>query len=130
MRIWGTGDFRHWFNLDVSRPRKHVALVLDVGGWVRPVITPDRPDEVQRLVQAHSGVAASAQPHMHRGAERLMGALVMGSLVFLTALLLLDGMFPFSTKRAMVSLIPAAAATAWLLRAGGSGPVPRTRPKD
>ena len=50
-RIWGSGDFRHWWNLDGRRPQKLVALVLDVGGFVRPTITPDDPDEVERILR-------------------------------------------------------------------------------
>lgn len=50
-RIWGTGDFRHWLNLDPGRPRKDVALVLDVGRRVIPVITPDDPDTVEALLR-------------------------------------------------------------------------------
>jgi hypothetical protein len=50
-RIWGSGDFVHWWNLDPSRTRKEVALVLDAGGRVRPTITPDDPDAVERIVE-------------------------------------------------------------------------------
>jgi hypothetical protein len=50
-RLWGSGDLRHWFPLDPSRPQKEKALVLDVGTWVRPVITPEYPDRVLALLQ-------------------------------------------------------------------------------
>ena len=49
-RIWGSGDFIHWWNLDPHRPRKSVALVLDVGKMIRPTITPDEPDRVERIL--------------------------------------------------------------------------------
>ena len=49
-RLWGSGDFRHWWNLDLSRPKKHVALELDTGGWIHPTITPDDPDTVERVL--------------------------------------------------------------------------------
>lgn len=49
-RIWGSGDLVHWWNLDPERRRKATALELDVGGRVRPMITPDDPDEVERLL--------------------------------------------------------------------------------
>ncbi len=49
-RLWGSGDFVHWYNLDGNRPNKSVELVLDVGGRVRPVITPDDPDAVAAIV--------------------------------------------------------------------------------
>jgi hypothetical protein len=52
-RIWGSGDFVHWWNLDPGRGRKKVALVLDVGGRVRPTITPDEPAAVERIINEH-----------------------------------------------------------------------------
>ena len=50
-RLWGSGDLRHWFPLDLRRPWKEKALILDIGTWVRPVITPDDPDQVLALLQ-------------------------------------------------------------------------------
>ncbi len=53
-RIWGSGDFTHWFNYDPGRPRKSVALIVHVSGRsVRPVITPDHPDAVAAELAAH-----------------------------------------------------------------------------
>jgi hypothetical protein len=49
-RIWGSGDFLHWWNLDPNRPHKTLALVLNVGGHVRPTITPDEPLTVERIL--------------------------------------------------------------------------------
>ena len=49
-RIWGSGDFVHWWNLDPHRPKKEVALVLDVGRRVRPTITPDDAAAVARII--------------------------------------------------------------------------------
>ncbi|MFF9510658.1 hypothetical protein ACF1BU_11780 [Streptomyces sp. NPDC014724] len=49
-RIWGSGDFVHWWNLDPNRPKKSVALVIDVGRRVRPTITPDDPTVVARIL--------------------------------------------------------------------------------
>jgi hypothetical protein len=49
-RIWGTGDFVHWWNLDPQRPKKDTALVIDLGRHVRPTITPDDPLAVQRIL--------------------------------------------------------------------------------
>lgn len=51
-RISGTGDFLHWWNLDWKRPKKHMALVLDVGRHIRPTITPDDPAAVGHIVGA------------------------------------------------------------------------------
>ncbi|MCM3883347.1 hypothetical protein [Frankia sp. R82] len=49
-RIWGSGDFIHWWNLDPNRLRKDVALVLDVGRRVYPTITPDDAATVARII--------------------------------------------------------------------------------
>lgn len=50
-RIWGSGDFVHWWNLDPQRPNKELALVIDVGRRVRPTITPDDPQAVERIIK-------------------------------------------------------------------------------
>lgn len=56
-RVWGSGDFVHWFNLDPGRPGKSVALVIRRSGrGIQPVITPDDPDGVLAELAAH-GVA-------------------------------------------------------------------------
>ncbi|HZT65660.1 MAG TPA: PH domain-containing protein [Acidimicrobiales bacterium] len=52
-RIWGSGDLQHWYNLDPHRPSKETALELDVGGRVRPTITPDDPEAVGRILAQH-----------------------------------------------------------------------------
>jgi hypothetical protein len=49
-RLWGSGDFVHWWNLDPRRPKKELALVLDIGRRVYPTITPDDPTEVARIL--------------------------------------------------------------------------------
>ena len=55
-RIWGSGDFVHWWNLDPGRLRKEVALVLvlGTGATIRPTITPDDPDAVERVLRERS----------------------------------------------------------------------------
>src|SRR5579871_6240200 len=35
-RLWGSGDFVHWWNFDPRRIHKKMALVIDVGHRVRP----------------------------------------------------------------------------------------------
>jgi hypothetical protein len=50
-RIWGTSDLRYWLHLDWSRPQKDVALILDLGQPVRPVITPDDPVVVAAIIE-------------------------------------------------------------------------------
>jgi hypothetical protein len=59
-RIWGSGDFIHWFNYDPDRPRKSVKFIVRVSGRrVRPVITPDNPGDVAAELAAH-GVNVTA----------------------------------------------------------------------
>lgn len=53
-RIWGSGDFVHWWNLDSGRPRKDLALVLNVGRHIRPTITPDDPGAVEEILRSRS----------------------------------------------------------------------------
>ena len=57
-RLWGSGDLRHWWNLDVGRPARTVALDLDIGRWIHPTITPVDPDTVERILNARRGAAA------------------------------------------------------------------------
>ena len=52
-RIWGSGDFVHWYNLDRQRPKKNLALEIDAGGRVRPTITPDDVETVERILTDH-----------------------------------------------------------------------------
>ena len=51
-RIWGTASPRYWASLDPARPRKDVGLILDVGGTVRPFISPDDPDAFEEALVA------------------------------------------------------------------------------
>jgi hypothetical protein len=51
-RIWGSGDFKHWAHMDPARPHKQRALILDVGGWVQPVITPDDTEKVRSIIES------------------------------------------------------------------------------
>jgi hypothetical protein len=53
-RIWGSGDIVHWFNLDIGRPKKSAAFIIQLSdSRVRPVITPDDPDSVTAELTAH-----------------------------------------------------------------------------
>ncbi|MGC1286440.1 MAG: hypothetical protein WA895_26295 [Streptosporangiaceae bacterium] len=52
-RIHGSGDFVHWFNFDVRRPRKDSAIVIHLDKVIRPVITPDDPDRVAAVLAEH-----------------------------------------------------------------------------
>jgi hypothetical protein len=67
-RIHGSGDGVHWLNRDPGRPRKDLALVIYLDGTIRkstlvekflmadeirPVITPDDPDQVTAELASH-----------------------------------------------------------------------------
>jgi hypothetical protein len=52
-RIWGSGDLKHWWNFDGSRPKKDMALDIDAGAHIHPTITPDDPDTVDRILTEH-----------------------------------------------------------------------------
>ena len=58
-RIWGSGDLRHWWNYDSSRPNKRGAIVLDLGKHWQPVITPDDPEQVVQVLRSHGVVVES-----------------------------------------------------------------------
>jgi hypothetical protein len=54
LRIWGTANPRYWANLDPGRPRKQTGFVLDLGGSVKPFVTPDDPASFEAALRAHS----------------------------------------------------------------------------
>ena len=60
-RIWGSGDFRHWWNLDPHRTKKHVALELDTGHQILPTITPDDVDAVEAIIKEYLSSRLSKQ---------------------------------------------------------------------
>lgn len=49
-RLWGSTNLTNWFPLDMARPRKREAVVLHVGGRLRPSFTPDDPARVVELL--------------------------------------------------------------------------------
>lgn len=53
VKIHGSADLIHWFNFDMHRSRKDVALIIAMANRVRPVITPDDPDRVTAELVAH-----------------------------------------------------------------------------
>jgi hypothetical protein len=59
LRIWGTGNFKYWANLDTKRPSKSVGLILDLGKGVKPFITPNDADAVETLVRERAGLGPS-----------------------------------------------------------------------
>jgi hypothetical protein len=52
LRIWGTSLPTYWFNLDPLRPFKNSAIIIDVGDWVKPIITPDNHLAVFNILKA------------------------------------------------------------------------------
>jgi hypothetical protein len=54
MRIWGTSNPRYWASLDPQRRKKSVGLILDVGRFVQPFVTPDDPDAVEAIIREHA----------------------------------------------------------------------------
>jgi hypothetical protein len=60
-RIWGTGNPRYWASLDPRRPKKQVGLILDLGRFVHPLITPDDPDSVEATIREHANLGPAAE---------------------------------------------------------------------
>jgi hypothetical protein len=52
-RIWGTASPHYWAHLDFRRPKKRTALIIDHGQHVQPFITPDDPNRVREIIEAH-----------------------------------------------------------------------------
>ena len=58
-RYWG-GTPKYWLNLDWKRHNKSTAIVLRLSTqWVVPIITPDTPDEVLRILEEKTGQKAT-----------------------------------------------------------------------
>jgi len=54
LRLWGTSNPRYWASLDPRRGSKKEGLVLDLGRFVHPFITPDDVDAVEAEIRAHA----------------------------------------------------------------------------
>ena len=65
LRFWGTANPRYWASLDLARPGKSAALILDVGTLVRPFITPDDVQAVENILIEHAHLASV--PHAGAG---------------------------------------------------------------
>jgi hypothetical protein len=59
LRIWGTGNFKLWANLDTRRPHKSVAFIIDNGKSVKPFVTPDDPDAFETVVRERARLGPS-----------------------------------------------------------------------
>jgi hypothetical protein len=55
-RIWGTANPGLWANFDPQRPKKKIALILDLGKKVKPFLTPEDPDAVETLIRERTGL--------------------------------------------------------------------------
>jgi hypothetical protein len=55
-RIWGSVNLQYWASLDPGRWGKAAALILDVGAWVEPFITPDDVPQVAEIIRQRSGL--------------------------------------------------------------------------
>ena len=55
-RIWGTGNPRYWANLDTKRPKKTAGFVVDLGGRVNPIVTPDDPDTFESVLRERTNL--------------------------------------------------------------------------
>jgi hypothetical protein len=51
--IWGSSDLRHWWNLDLHRSDHPIAFIIDIGGRMRPVITPQDAARVTAELVTH-----------------------------------------------------------------------------
>ena len=60
LRIWGTANPRYWASLDPQRPKKSVGLIIDLGRYVRPFITPDDPDAVEAIIKKRATLGPEA----------------------------------------------------------------------
>lgn len=58
-RIWGTGNFSIWANLDTQRPHKEVAFIIDNGKRVKPFVTPDDPEAFEAIVRERAALGPS-----------------------------------------------------------------------
>jgi hypothetical protein len=52
-RVWGTSNPGRWASFDPRRPRKQVGFDVQVGGPVKPFITPDDPNAFETAVRGH-----------------------------------------------------------------------------
>lgn len=66
-RIWGTANPRYWANLDPRRPSKHCGLIVDVGRFVHPFITPDDCDAVETLIRRFAKLDGTASGQDQKG---------------------------------------------------------------
>jgi hypothetical protein len=55
-RWWGTSRPGYWLPLDLHRSSKSTLLVFDLGGRVKPCVSPDEPERVLELLRSRVSV--------------------------------------------------------------------------
>ena len=68
-RIWGTANPRYWASLDPQRPKKSTALILDLGHFVRPFITPDDAAAVEAIIRGAVSARRRLGARGHRSSD-------------------------------------------------------------
>jgi hypothetical protein len=61
-RIWGTANPGYWANFDPKRPKKKVALILDLGKRVKPFITPGDPEAAESVIRERCQFGRDTEP--------------------------------------------------------------------
>jgi hypothetical protein len=56
LRLWGTCNPGYWAHLDLKRPGKRVAFIVDTGQPINSFLTPDNPDAFEAALLAHARV--------------------------------------------------------------------------
>ena len=56
-RIWGTANPRYWASFDPKRPCKSAGIIVDLGRFVKPLLTPDDTDAVEEILRRRSKAA-------------------------------------------------------------------------
>jgi hypothetical protein len=59
-RIWGTANPGRWASFDPRRATKRVGFDVELGGRVKPLITPDDPDAFEAAVREHADAGVFA----------------------------------------------------------------------
>jgi len=54
-RLWGMGVKPCWFNLDLKRPLKSQAIIIDTGSFLQAAITPRDPEKVFAIISQKVG---------------------------------------------------------------------------
>jgi hypothetical protein len=60
-RIWGTSNPRFWAGFDPSRPRKTSGLILDLGKFVKPFVTPDDTAAAEAVIRGRAGLGPAPE---------------------------------------------------------------------